>query len=256
MSVPSFEERARQWSSPPVDDWGYVPAKDLLALDDESFARMMAGMWHARYEGWRNHQGRWVELFGMHAEGGITGKRILDYGCGVGMEGAQYLTLGNEVFFADISQDNLWVAERLCLTYDKVAAGLWLITNEHPIARQWPAITALDIIHCCGVLHHIPEPEPVVEAMAGWLIDGGRLHLMVYSDYAWRIATKKQTPPKDVLKSEHFETYWRHWDAVGGYADWYDERRLAHRFGQWFSIERCEYLTADRAYLGAVLVKR
>lgn len=254
MIVPSFAARRQAWSSPPVDDVGYIPTSEMLAMDDEQFTALMDRMWHARYSGWRNHEGRWVEMFGMHT-GGITGKRILDYGCGVGMEGAQYASLGNEVWLADIWGGNVRVAARLLALYGCAPAGS-IVLGADGSAEKWVPPDPFDVIHCAGVLHHIPDPVPVVEAMHGWLVEDGRLHLMVYSDYAWRIATGKQTPPENVLESEHFDRFWQRWDAVGGYADWYDEGRLADRFGEWFAIERCEYLTADRAYLGAVLVKR
>lgn len=253
MSVPSFEERRKQWSSPPVDDVGYIPSSELLEMGDADFASLMDAMWHARYEGWRNHQGRWVDLFGMHV-GGIVGKRILDYGCGVGMEGAQYASLGNEVWIADIAAENLMVATRLFKMYGKRPEGRILLDDT--VARLPWKPPLLDVIHCAGVLHHIPEPIPVVEAMHGWLVDGGRLHLMVYSDYAWRIATGTHPPRGPVEEHTDFERFWQRWDALGGYADWYDEARLASRFGEWFTVERCVYLTPHREYLGAVLVKR
>jgi SAM-dependent methyltransferase len=255
VSVPSFAARREAWSSPPVDDVGYLPASELLAMPDKEFKRVMDRMWHARYGGWRNHEGRWVEMFGMHA-GGVTGKRVLDYGCGVGMEGAQYANLGNEVWLADIVPDNVKVAERLLGCYGKEPAGIFQIRGEQNL-DEWSEPGVFDIVHCVGVLHHIPEPVPVVEAMHGWLADGGRLHLMVYSDYAWRIATG-MGPNRNIRVEESifFETFWQHWDPLGGYADWYDEERLAERFGEWFAVERCGYLTPNREYLGAVLVKR
>ena len=78
---------------------------------------------------------------------------------------------------------------------------------------------------------------------------------MLYSDYAWRIATETE-PPENVLVDPHFYQYVRHWDAVGWYADWYDAAKLEERFGKWFQLENFEYLTQDKAYCGAVMVKR
>jgi SAM-dependent methyltransferase len=254
MTVPTFAARKKAWSSPPVDDIGYIPSSELIAMPHDEFANLMNQFWQNRYHGWRNYEGRWVQLFGMY-EGGITGKRILDYGCGTGMEGAQYATLGNDVFLADIGALNLRVAERLFGLYACKPEATLLIEDGPPPAKQF--VESLDVIHCCGVLHHIPEPEPVVEAMHGWLAPGGRLHLMVYSEIAWMIAASCP-PPRDIPIVEHpqFEAFWTRWDAVGGYADWYDKARLEQRFGQWFRVKKWQYLTQDRAYLGAVLVKR
>ena len=43
---------------------------------------------------------------------------------------------------------------------------------------------------------------------------------------------------------------------IGGYADWYDCKRLNTRFGKWFTVDICQPLTQYGEYLGAVLVKR
>ncbi|MEJ1995825.1 MAG: class I SAM-dependent methyltransferase [Limibacillus sp.] len=40
-----------------------------------------------------------------------------------------------------------------------------------------------DYIDCCGVLHHLPEPEAGLRALAGVLKPGGGLGLMLYGEY-------------------------------------------------------------------------
>jgi hypothetical protein len=80
---------------------------------------------------------------------------------------------------------------------------------------------------------------------------------MVYSKVAWEIATgnepRREQPAQE---SPFFQTYWQHWDAVGGYADWYDKQKLLSRFGEWFGVRDSRPVTSDGAYLGAVLVRR
>jgi SAM-dependent methyltransferase len=252
VTIPTFAQRRKAWSSPPVDDIGYIPAKEMRAMDDDEFADLMQRFWHNRYEGWRNHEGRWVNLFEMH-EGGISGKRVLDYGCGVGMEGAQYANLGNRVWLADIAPENLEVARRLFGLYGLRPQAEMLVGPKFPLPVP---SEPMDVIHCVGVLHHIPEPEPVVAAMHSWLTAGGRLHLMVYSHRAWKVATGTTQPEGRVEDHPMFERFWQHWDPIGGYADWYDAAKLERRFGQWFRIKRTEKLTAGGEYLGAVLEKR
>jgi len=253
MTVPTFAARRKAWSSPPVDDIGYLPAKDMLAMSDEAFSELMLQFWNNRYGGWRNWKGKWVETFGLW-EGGIRDKRVLDYGCGVGMEGAQYASLRNTVWLADVSADNIAVAKRLFGLYGKQPEGTLLIKGEKA-PLSWVPPDPFDVIHCCGVLHHIPDPVPLVQAMAGWLTAGGRLNLMVYSDMAWRIAVGTDPPP-DVTADPRFDDFWTRWDPIGGYADWYNRARLEERFGEWFTVETCLPLTQFGEYLGAVLVKK
>ena len=40
-----------------------------------------------------------------------------------------------------------------------------------------------DYIDCCGVLHHLPEPQAGFDALAGALAPGGGIGLMVYAPY-------------------------------------------------------------------------
>ncbi len=78
---------------------------------------------------------------------------------------------------------------------------------------------------------------------------------MVYSDEAWWTATNTN-PPEDVTNDPMRETFVRHWDAVGNWADWYNADRLRQRFGQWFTLPLCEPLDRNGCYLGAVLRRR
>ena len=252
MTIPTFSQRVKQWSSPPVDDIGYIPAADLLAMDDDQFLYVIEQAVQNRYGGWRNHKENWTNLLTRWDT--TKGKRILDYGCGIGLEGL-CLARKNTVFCADISEGNLAVAERAFVLSGHDAPALFPIQEKPPFISEPPG--ELDIILCLGVLHHIPDPVPVVEQMHGWLKPGGELRLMVYSDKAWEIATDTLPPLNILVESDPgFTAFWQHWDAVGGYADWYDEHRIDDRFGEWFDLAECRYVTANREYLGAVLVAR
>lgn len=248
--IPTFAQRRKQWSSPPVDDVGYLASKDLLTWHDEALLELVVDMEHARYSGWRNWNGNWRRVLGLDK---TEDKDVLDYGCGVGVEALQYAKTGNRVSAADISTDNIALTERVLDLYGHPATSSYLILSKPPFIVS-PGL--FDVIHCSGVLHHIPEPLPVVEHMHSWLRTRGELRLMLYSDEAWRIATKTEPPDGNVFDYVEFDQFWQHWDAVGGYADWYDREKLENRFGKWFEVKHCEPLTKEGAYIGAVLVKR
>jgi SAM-dependent methyltransferase len=251
VTIPTFTARRKAWSSPPVDDIGYLPAEDLLAMDDEAFDAVIQQAVTNRYSGWRNWREHWTNLL---TRWDVTqGKRILDYGCGIGLEGL-ILAKRNTVMLADISEGNLAVGRRAFVLNGHEEPLTYMIQEKRPFITPEPR--NLDIILCLGVLHHIPEPIPVVEAMASWLKPGGELRLMVYSDYAWKNVVHTEPPQGHVEDDPGFETYWRHWDAVGGFADWYDRARLIESFGEWFDVADYRALTAKREYVGAVLVRR
>lgn len=258
MSLPTFAAQKKAWSSPPVDDIGYIPAKELLAMSDKTFVDTMTAAINNRYGGWRNYRNRWYDFLLPESD---ANQRVLDYGCGIGLEALQYTGRGNEVWVADIVPDNIRVAERLFELSGERLPGIARIDASGNLinrsGKTMRAAGAFNIIHCAGVLHHIPNAREVVEQMHGWLADGGVLRLMLYSDHAWRMATGTE-PPRDTPTHEHpdFLTFVYHWDAVGGYADWYDRVKLKAWFGEWFRISQYQPLTQGGAYVAAILVKK
>lgn len=251
--IPTFAERQKAWSSPPVDDVAYIPSEDLLAMDDLQFAQTIEQAAVNRYSGWRNPDDRWRRVLRMHQ---TAGKRILDYGCGIGIEALQYTASpDNRIWVADIVAANLNVAERVfSLTLNAKLEGTLLISGKSPFLTP---PEPLDVIHCAGVLHHIPDAQDVVRQMAEWLVPGGELRLMVYSDRAWKKATGVQ-PDRSRPTHEHpdFGTFWTHWDPIGGYADWYDRPKLAELGVPHFDVTVYEPLTRFGEYVGAILVRR
>lgn len=241
-----FATQQQQWSRPPVDGIGYVPIADLLAMPDDELRATIDEANRARYSSWRNHNNLWVDVLGLDS---TTGKDVLDYGCGVGAEALVYAQAGNRVTVADIVEANVELAARV-FTINAHQAETVLISDEQPFTPL-PA-ASFDVIHCSGVLHHIPWARETVEHFAGLLRPGGEVRLMLYSDVGWRLATATD-PPYEVTAHPRFDDFVHYFDAVGIYADWYDESRLTARFGDLFTVERFSYLTPNLRYCAAVL---
>lgn len=247
--MPTFAEQQKAWSSPPVDDIGYLPSGGMLEWSDDSLVSVIEEIETYRYCGWRNYEGRWRQVLGLDS---TQGKRVLDYGCGVGLEALQYAKAANRVWIADIVPDNVRLTKRVLELFGYKCEDALTIRATTPFCEP---PEKLDVIHCAGVLHHIPNPIPLVQQMAKWLDSGGELRLMLYSDEAWRIATQTD-PPDSVLGHPRYERFVRHWDAVGNFADWYDAQRLRDRFGEHLTLTTYEPLTEHGEYVGAILVKR
>lgn len=252
MKIPTFSQRRTAWSSPPVDDIGYFPSKEMLTWDDATLNEVIGRMAESRYGGWRNFQMRWRTVLGLDS---TRDKDVLDYGCGVGLEALQYAKMGNRVSLADIAPHNVMLANRV-LEASGYRSEHTIVLEDKPPFSSFFYPDMYDVVHCCGVLHHIPQPIPVVKQMAEWLRPEGELRLMLYSAKAWEIATGTKPTGAPVEDSELFERYWTHWDPHGGYADWYDREKLEERFGKWFDVTKCEPLTEHGEYIGAILTKR
>lgn len=237
------------WSSVPIDDLGYLPSAELLELPDEDLRNLIDGMHATRYAGWRNHDGLWREVMGLDE---LTGKDVIEWGSGCGLEALELARRGNRVTVADIFPQNVDLAARV-LRLHGFDAHIKVIGKSPPFVPDSPG--RYDVFYSSGVLHHIPEPVPVMQRAHQLLRPGGQVRLMVYSDEGWRVATGTE-PPEQPQEHPAFGQFVRFFDDVGSWADWYDAARLEARFGEWFTVERFEYLTPDRRYCAAILGRR
>jgi SAM-dependent methyltransferase len=251
VTDPGFGQRqVEAWSNPPVDDVGYLPAEAMLKMSDEQLLTLADTMRRSRYDGERNHGNRWRDVMGLDE---LTGLDVLDFGCGVGMEAVE-LGRRNRVGLADISGLNLEVAGRLLyLSGYRDPLTYHLVQTEPPYIDA--ADGSYDVFYASGVLHHIPWARQIMEHAHALLRPGGQCRLMLYSDQGWREATGTE-PPADVTTDRSFRRFIAFFDSVGEYSDWYSEARLVERFGDLFTVERCEYLTATGRFLGAVLRRK
>lgn len=239
------------WRRIPVDDVGYLDAADLLRYSDGELRATVERMAEVRYRGWRNHENRWRDVLGLDS---TSGKTVLDYGCGIGLEALQYAQAGNRVVVADLHGAAVDLAWRVLDAYGHPAFGSAMILDSGAINPDF-GDHAFDVIHMAGVLHHIPDPSPVLAHCQRWLKPQGELRLLLYSDQAWRQATSTD-PPEHVEDHPAAGHYAQFMDMPGSYADWYDQDRLASRAGQWFRVKRCEYVGPDRTLLAATLTPR
>jgi SAM-dependent methyltransferase len=249
----NWEQHTAAWSSPPVDDVGYLPSADLLGRTDDQLRDLVETMRTARYTGWRNHGGLWREVLGLDT---TTGRDVLDFGCGTGVEALEYARSGNRVGIADLCMDNLMLAYRIVrlIAPDARTPRVHLVTDQPPYLPA--GRMEYDVVHCSGVLHHIPWARQIMERFHSVLRPGGEVRLMLYSDQGWRIATGTEPPVGLPQAHPEFRRFVRYFDAVGEYADWYDKEKVNRLFGDLFRTERFAYLTADRRYCAAVLRRR
>lgn len=251
----SWDEHVQAWSHVPVDDVGYFPSSMFLEMHEEALRSVIESLRFARYSGWRNYNGLWRDVLGLDS---TTDKDVLDFGCGFGVEALELALAGNRVSLADIVPENIQLASRVLSLYrDRISSmksiDLYLIFGDPPFIDCEDA--KFDVFYCNGVLHHISYPRQIMERAHSLLRTDGEVRLMVYSDIGWRLATNTD-PPDEVTEHPKFSKFVRHFDGTGHYSDWYSKSRIQERFGDLFDITRCEYLTENQQYLGAVLTKK
>lgn len=251
-----WNEYVAAWSHPPVDHLNrYVSAQSMLALPDDELRELINRMHSERFTGWRNHGNLWRDVLGLDT---THGKRVLDFGCGVGLEALELVRAENTVDIADISDDNLALADRVIQIFGFENRRLvkFKVKDEPPYISELAG--HYDVFHCSGVLHHCRRPQAIMKRAWELLAPGGEARLMLYSDVGWQQATGEPVPDVWACTADHpeFQRFVVHFDQVGDYADWYNEEKLTAWFDRWFSVDRVEYLTPHKQYLGAVLTRR
>lgn len=241
--APVIYERREAWRRIPLDDAGYFDAGELMLLEDSVLYQMTQGLENRRYRGWRNANNMWREYLGMDS---ITGKRVLDYGCGLGLDALQYARNGNEVAIADQNEETVHLASRIMRLQGYPPYAQMVIDPAGPSYLDLGE-GQLDLIVMSGVIHHIEDPRPVLEAMHEWLAPGGEVRVMAYTDIAWRSAALGE-PPEDVHDHPDREKYVSHWNEVGDWADWYNGPRLASVAAPWFRLQNWVYIAGHGQY--------
>jgi len=124
---------------------------------------------HFLYGGRRD----WSRPFRALVAGGGTGdglimlaQKLAEIGCPA------------EIVYLDMSEAARAVAEARA-----GARGLGSIRFLTGDILSAPELGKFDYIDCCGVLHHLPDPDAGFAALAGALAPGGGIGLMVYAPY-------------------------------------------------------------------------
>ena len=104
--------------------------------------------------------------------GDISGKRILDLGCGIGRNGIQLASYADEVVGYDLSSV---AVDRANNTAQQLG-----ITNFVACVNNFsnPAHNDFDIVLCVNMLHHADSPQHVLNTIYKVLRPGGQLIIM------------------------------------------------------------------------------
>lgn len=128
------------------------------------------------YFHWRNAQYyRYIELMPVV---GQDGKVVVDYGCGPGNDlvGFGSYSKAKKLIGIDVSSSSLQEANHR-LSLHRIDAELIPLdqTEKIPLGDG-----TVDFIHCSGVLHHVANPQTVLQEFNRILAPDGKLRVMVY----------------------------------------------------------------------------
>lgn len=246
-------EAIYQWKAMPIDNVGYFSWKDIEKKSDSELRQVMDQFIAVRNDenGWRNFQRKWR----AGLTDNTTGKIILDYGSGFGIEAREFLIQkDNKVLLADVHEDNMRAAERVLSVYELKSSGHVLAEFDAPFFELPKDTPKVDIVYSNGVIHHSSKFREILLRFCEILKENGEIRLMLYSDVAWTMKTGEAvdicTP---IHEQKGFESYVRQMDQVGQYADYFNKAKMENTVGDFLSIEFCDYITSDNQFIVFVL---
>lgn len=141
----------------------------------------------------------------------LRGKRVMDFGCGFGVDGITFAQHGAKVTFVDIVESNLMVIQRLSQMFDLKNADFHYMEDIDSLSNLG---ADYDVIWCQGSL--INAPFEIIRAEAQELLrhlkPGGRWIELAYPKARWE--REGRLP---------FDEWGEHTDGPGTpWVEWYD----------------------------------
>jgi SAM-dependent methyltransferase len=238
----------KHWARIPVDDFDYLDARELVTMHPDQLLELVDIASSIRWSPnqWRNLDHgleRFMEL------GRWQGKLVMDFGTGLGIDSIAFTRAGAGICMVDLHPWTLYCAQKV----------LNIVTGYSPVklcvaAPAWPYVHApkIDLFWSLGVLHHFPYAGDLLKRVCQLLNPGGEIRILLYSDIRWTEMTGTEPPTGPVHKHPKFEEFTRKCDAVGVYADFYNDAKIKNLVKDFAEVTETRYLSNNQ-FLGAVI---
>lgn len=115
-----------------------------------------------------------------------SGKRVLEIGCGIGIDCLNFAKAGATVTAMDLSEKSLELAKARLVFFGLENNVTFYQGNAEELSTILP-VQKFDLIYSFGVIHHSPHPERIIESLKQYLSPEGELRLMVYHKRSWKV---------------------------------------------------------------------
>ena len=140
-------------------------------LELEKFSQLAHRWWDPLGEFRPLHEMNPVRQHWIEGHAGLSGKKVLDVGCGGGILAEGMASAGGDVTGIDLSEKALGVA-RLHLLESGRKVDYRLIAAEELAAEM---AGSFDIVTCMEMLEHVPNPASTIAACASLVKPGGHV---------------------------------------------------------------------------------
>jgi 2-polyprenyl-6-hydroxyphenyl methylase / 3-demethylubiquinone-9 3-methyltransferase len=146
-----------------------IPTLNADAAELAKFSALAAKWWDPNSEFRPLHQINPLRLEWINHLSPVSGKRVLDVGCGGGILTEAMANKGATAVGIDLAEKSLKVA-KLHALQSKANVSYETIATED-IALREPS--SFDIVTCMEMLEHVPDPPSVINACAQLVKPGG-----------------------------------------------------------------------------------
>lgn len=110
-------------------------------------------------------------------------KRVLEIGCGLGADAVEFVKNGAEYVGIDISEESIKLAKKRFEIFN--------LTGEFHVMNGTDDLSKFgkfDLVYSCGVLHHYPDVDAIIDNIHKSLIDDGEFKFLIYARNSWKYA--------------------------------------------------------------------
>lgn len=168
-------------------------------LELKKFSDAAHHWWDKQSEFKPLHEINPLRLDWINAKASISGKTVLDVGCGGGILSESMARIGAKVKGIDLSDKALKIAQ-----LHSLESGIKINYERIPVeelAAREPA--SYDVVTCMEMLEHVPDPASIIQACASLVKPGGYvffstinrnpkayLHAIIGAEYLLRLLAK------------------------------------------------------------------
>ena len=147
-----------------------APTSNVDPAELAKFSDLAHRWWDPESEFRPLHQINPLRLEWIHSLAHLTGKQVVDVGCGGGILADAMARKGAQVLGVDLATKSLKVAQLHALEAGTTGVNYREVSAED-LAQEKPQ--QFDVVTCMEMLEHVPDPASVVKACADLVKPGG-----------------------------------------------------------------------------------
>jgi ubiquinone/menaquinone biosynthesis C-methylase UbiE len=173
----------------------------------------------------------------------ITHQRVLEVGCGIGMDSIQFARRANEVYCVDLSLPSVK------LTLGRFHNEGYQAHAAVADAENLPfGLESFDVVYSYGVLHHTPDTPQCIRQLFRVLKPGGRAIVMLYAKYSamtlCRVGLHHGIREGQILRLRSWKNLLSHWTELQSKTE-----NSVNPLTQVFSAAECRAMFRDFSHV-------